>query len=93
MEKKSHWVSVVLELGLRQIDVVCQHDEYLKIRFQIGRSANPAVSFVLVITKREKTLQILVSEIKIRDRRKMWIIIYDIKELMLIELKSKTFLG
>ena len=62
-------MSVFLELGLRQIDVVCQHDEYLKIRFQIGRSANPAVSFVLVITKREKTLQILDSEVKIRDSR------------------------
>ena len=83
-------MSVVLELGLRQIDVVCQHDEYLKIRFQIGRSANPAASFVLAITKREKkTLQILNSEI---DRRKMWLMIYNIKELTLIEFKSKFFL-
>ena len=73
--------------------MVCQHDEYLKIRFQIGRSANPAVSFVLAITKRKEKLQILNSAIKIRDRRKMWITIYDIKELTLLEFKSKFFLA
>ena len=72
---------------------MCQHDEYLKIRFQIGRSANPAASFVfLAITKRQEKLQILNSAIKIRDKRKMWITIYDIKELTLIEFKSKFFL-
>ena len=64
--KKISLGSIVLELGLRQIDVVCQHDEYLKIRFQIGRLANPAASLVLaiIVAKREKTLQILDSEIK-----------------------------
>ena len=65
-ENKSHWVSVFLELGLRQIDVVCQHDEYLKIRFQIGRSANPAASLL----KEKKHCKFLILQLRLGTEEK-----------------------